>query len=144
LAEVSELHPTNDVHSHDAQALVALLAEMETPDFRFYERRAPTGLGGNFVYGPAFTRLMKLLYRSSIYIDPHASLPGDPPDRRPLFSIDESRLANLDRVRRYLVLLTRGERFCDGTMALEWDNGNLLAALRRFRELTSVTTDPPR
>ncbi len=43
--------------------------------------------------------------------------------------------ATLNQVRRYLMLCTRGERFCDGHVAGEFDSGALLAALRRLRVL---------
>ncbi len=43
--------------------------------------------------------------------------------------------ATIDQIRRYLMLLGRGERFCDGHIAGEFQEGKVVAALRRLAEL---------
>jgi hypothetical protein len=143
---VSVDRPTKRVHPSDARKLVALLAKMESPGFRFCEATTAAERRPGPVYGSAFDELWKLVYESSLFIHPYAALPEDPtPDGIPFhvmgatFEPDDFRSATIDQVRRYLVLCTRGERFCDGHMAAQWASGALLAALRRFRELTART-----
>jgi len=149
--DMSIHRPTKGVHRSAAEKLLAVLAEMEAPDFRFYEPAPPEPshdpptivLGSGPTYHPVFQKLWELLYDSSLYLDPYAALPEDPKQDGIAFSVmgasfppEAFRSATLDQVRRYLVLCTRGERFCDGHVAGEWDSGALLAALRRFRELS--------
>ena len=96
-------------------------------------------------YHPVVDTLWDLCYRTSAYLDPYAALPEDPtPDGVPFSVLGASfppeyfRTATLDGIRRYLVLCTRGERFCDGHIASQFESGAILAALRRLRELRGV------
>lgn len=43
--------------------------------------------------------------------------------------------ATLDQIRRYLMLLGRGERFCDGHIDGEFREGKIIMALRRLQVL---------
>ncbi len=75
-------------------------------------------------------------------VHPYNPLPEDP-TQEPIpfsvlgayFPIEYFQSATIDQVRRYFSLCTRGERFCDGYIASQFENGTLLAALRRLREL---------
>jgi|ERR1700682_1159539 len=93
-------------------------------------------------YHPVINRFWKLIYETSAFIAPYDPLPEDPtPVGIPFrvmgvsFPLDYFSAATVDQVRRYLVLCTRGERFCDGHIGAEIDSGAFLAALRRLREL---------
>ena len=52
------------------------------------------------------------------------------------FSCEYFANATFNQVCRYLMLLGRGERFCDGHIAGEFKSGKIVAALRRMAELT--------
>lgn len=126
--------PTKRVHPSAANKLLRLLEEMEDPTFNFFE---PSETGWP-IYHPIFHRLWKLLYESSLYLDPYGRLPDDQNwtgEVAAWYPVEYFESASLDQVRRYLLHCTRGERFCDGHMAAQWDLGCLLASLRRFREL---------
>ena len=43
--------------------------------------------------------------------------------------------ATLRQIGRYFALCRRGERFCDGFIAKEFDEGRIVGALRRLREV---------
>jgi hypothetical protein len=94
------------------------------------------------VYHPVVQTLWELCSGTGASIDPYAVLPEDPEGTEPgtgVLKVLESRerfaAATLDQIRRYFVLCTRGERFCDGFIAGEFAEGRMLAALRRLREL---------
>lgn len=126
---------------------------METPGFKVYEWETPVtttkekGRNVMFIGGPTYHPLVhELLWglacESSLYIDPYAVLAEDPsPEGAPFdvmkasFTTEYFATSTINQVRRYLVLCTRGERFCDGHIASQWDSGALPAPLRRFREL---------
>jgi len=85
------------------------------------------------------------LARTGGRVHPYNPLPEDPTQEGIPFSVmgvyfpvEYFETATLDQVRRYLSLCTRGERFCDGHIASQFENGSLLAALHRLRELRKV------
>ena len=93
-------------------------------------------------YHEVVDQIWKLLYETSAYIDPYAPLPEDPTQEGVPFSVMGAHFppqyfeaATLNQVRRYLVLCTRGERFCDGHIASQFECGSLQAALHRLRQL---------
>lgn len=143
-------NPTKEWVAPDIDQMLDLLAVMEEPGFVPYEwwTQPKDDLPENAIsmsfpnYHPVVQRMTELLYRTSAYIDPYAPLPEDPTQEGVPFSVmgasfptEYFATATLDQVRRYLVLLTRGERFCDGHIAGEFDGGRVVAALRRVREL---------
>lgn len=76
------------------------------------------------------------------FIHPYNPLPEDPTQDGITFSvlgahfpIEYFETATLNQVRRYLSLCTRGERFCDGHIAGQFENGCIVAALRRVAAL---------
>lgn len=93
-------------------------------------------------YHPVVSQWFDLLYQTPFYIDPYASLPEDPtPDGVP-FSVMGAHFpkeyfvnATLDQVRRYMILCTRGEKFCDGHIAGEFERGVIQTAFRRLEDL---------
>jgi hypothetical protein len=97
------------------------------------------------IYDPVIDKLWDLAYRSSLYIEPYAPLPEDPIQEGVRFSVvgahfppEYFETATLDQVRRYLVLCTRGERFCDGHIASQFENGSMVAALKRLKRLRAA------
>ena len=85
-------------------------------------------------------QLHSLIVDTAALIDPYGQLLEDPTQDGIEFSGAGANLspeyfetATVNQVRRYLVLLTRGERFCDGYIASQFDEGVLLAAFRRLR-----------
>ena len=78
-------------------------------------------------------------------IDPYKALPEDgTPEGIPFsvtgatFSHEYFDTATVDQIRRYFMLLGRGERFCDGHIDGEFRDGKILAALRRLAILRSI------
>ncbi|MDQ2985944.1 MAG: DUF6508 domain-containing protein [Armatimonadota bacterium] len=76
------------------------------------------------------------------FIHPYDALPEDATQGGIQFSvlgahfpIEYFETATLNQVRRYLSLCTRGERFCDGHIAGQFENGCIIAALRRVAAL---------
>lgn len=90
-------------------------------------------------YHPVVHQWYELLYQTPFYIDPYAALPEDPtPDGVPFsvigtyFPPEYFKNATLDQIRRYMLLCTRWERFCDGHIAGEFEDGVIQAAFNRL------------
>jgi hypothetical protein len=93
-------------------------------------------------YDPRVDDFWSTLARSGGRVHPYKSLPEDPTQEGITFSvmgayfpIEYFETATINQVRRYLSLCTRGERFCDGHIASQFESGTLLAALHRLRHL---------
>ncbi len=94
-------------------------------------------------YHPIVDEFIQFCYDSSTFIDPYGLLSEDPPARgegepatpRILTSPQDMRTATLNQIRRYFVILTRGEYWCDGYIAEQFKGGLLQAAVGRLREL---------
>lgn len=56
------------------------------------------------------------------------------------FPLEYFETATLDQIRRYFMLLGRGERFCDGHIDGEFRAGKIVAALRRIARIRSETS----
>ncbi len=72
-------------------------------------------------------------------IHPYDPLPEDETQEGVPFSVTGATFteeyfakATIDQIRRYLMLLGRGERFCDGHIDGEFRDGKVVAALRRL------------
>lgn len=143
--------PTKEWAVDDIDRMLEVLKVVESPDFVPFtwpeqEERIENGVRvlqmPYPVYHEVVYQLWKLLYETTAYIDPYAPLPEDPTQDGIPFSVlgahfprDYFESATLNQVRRYLVLCTRGERFCDGHIAGEFAGGSIVAALRRLRKL---------
>jgi hypothetical protein len=93
-------------------------------------------------YHPEVERFRDLLHHFTAGILPYDPLPEDPTqDGIPFsvlgasFPVEYFETATIDQIRRYFVLLGRGERFCDGHIDGEFKAGKVLAALRRLAVL---------
>jgi hypothetical protein len=131
--------------------VLGLLPTLEDPNFKVGEwhggdTRVEDGqkvMSMPFIaYHPAIKKLWKILYDSSAYIDAYAQLPEDIIPMGEEFCPQTIHLtpryfetATLNQVRRYLVLITRGERLCEGYIAQQHESGALVVALRRLRSL---------
>lgn len=151
--------PTAGVTPKVVHQVLALLAIMEEPDFSPYTwtpMKEDPETGVHYLPYPTYSdeidQLLQLAYRTSLYFHPYDSLPEDPLDENgsPLesshipYSERFFECATLNQVRRYILLCSRGERFCSGYIAGEWDSGAFLAALRRFRDLMRPAYRPLR
>lgn len=119
--------------------MLALLPSFEAPDFVAATWTVPPGTLGYLKYHPLVDRLRDLAFSSTAYVDPYEPLPEDAQlpcptigDEYPAFIP----VASLNQLRRYFTFLIRAERFCDGSIASEFENGDIVAALRRIRDLT--------
>lgn len=147
--------PTGVWLAADIDRILELIPIIEAPDFQSHVwpdlpdiiengtriRQMPYP-----VYHEAVDRMWKLLYETSAYIDPYAPLPEDSTRDGVPFSVmgahfppEYFETATLNQVRRYLVLCTRGERFCDGYIASQFESKSIQAALRRLRHLRDST-----
>ena len=93
-------------------------------------------------YHPVVSQWFELLYQTPFYIDPYTALPEDPKSDGVPFSVMGAQFppeyferATLDQIRRYMLLCTRGEKFCDGHIAGEFETGAIQAAFRRLAVL---------
>ena len=100
-------------------------------------------------YHPAVEAVFALFLQSSAFIDAYGALPEDPAGYDPGFGTkdlmrDPKRLvaASINQIRRYLGLCLRGEKFGDGYIQGEFEQGRLLAVLRRLRELRTTMVPP--
>jgi hypothetical protein len=143
--------PTIEWLASDIDQMLELLPIIDAPDFKSHHwSELPDVIVNGTrtmqmpypIYHGVVERIWKLLYETSAYTDPYAILPEDPTqDGVPVpvmgthFSAGYFEMATLNQVRRYLVLCTRCERFCDGHIASHFDSGFIQAALRRLRQL---------
>lgn len=143
--------PTTQWSAGDIDRMLELLPIIESPGFvpftwpelpERYENGKRILQMPYPMYHEVVDRMWKLLYETTAYIDPYAPLPEDPTQDGIEFSVMGAHFppeyfdsATLNQVRRYLVLCTRGERFCDGHIASQFESGSMLAALRRLKNL---------
>ena len=99
-------------------------------------------------YHPAVWEWNEAVYDTRFYINPYrGEKPGDPiPHPRFLNigarghqTLDEFFAdADLDEVRQYMAVCLRGEKWCDGHIAGEFERGVIQAAFRRLSQLVEV------
>lgn len=125
------------------ERVLSLLTAIETPGFEFAGWTDPsTGKVLDYPqYAPIVMDTLIALSQSSAGFDPYAELPEDSErDREALstrtFTSPTVENATGDQIRRYLLLLLHGERFCDGFILAQYRSGTLATALRRFRDLS--------
>jgi hypothetical protein len=129
----------HDWKPEDIDAMLAYLPRLEADGFVPCTWEIIPGSLPYPTYHPDLESMMRLVFGSSAAIDPYGSLPEDPP------GLDPHRIgelprefyesASLDQIRRYLAQLVRAERFCDGSIESQFENGTLFTALRRVRDL---------
>ena len=118
--------------SDPAERVLASLPTIEDRGFVAYEVR-----GGYPDYHPVVIPLLRNLDD----VDPYAKLPEDPPGTDPKNLLqDRAEILRATKAQavRYLAQLLRFERFGDGHIATEFDEGRILAALHRLRDLTTT------
>lgn len=93
-------------------------------------------------YNPAVEEFRDQYPALSAGIHPYEALPEDETTEGIPFSVTGATFteeyfakATLDQIRRYLMLLGRGERFCDGHIDGEFRAGKVVMALRRLAVL---------
>lgn len=151
-ADVGSDQPITEWLVEDIDLMLELLPIVEKPGFQAHSWPDPpvtSDADGKRIYRmpypnyhEAVERFRTLVYSTSAAIDPYAALPEDPTQDGVPFSVAGTHYpleyfenATLNQIRRYLVLCTRGERFCDGHIASQFDSGAFQAALRRLRDL---------
>ena len=154
---MSEKKPTKRWSLPDIDRMLALLPAMEEGDFNVATWvQSTTEFQGATMsvmpyptYHPSITGVFDLFLQSSAFIDAYGTLPEDPPGYEPGFGTkdimrDPKRLvsASTNQIRRYLGLCLRGEKFGDGYIQGEFEQGRLFAVLRRLRELRTAMEPP--
>lgn len=153
LPALRRLNDLLEITPSDIEAVLSLkpiIDSLSVEEFRSWNGWEPMDLpeGGQALhipypnYHPVVEKWWNLLYQTPFYIDPYAALPEDPtPDGVP-FSVMGAHFppeyfdnATLDQVRRYMLLCTRGEKFCDGHIAGEFESGVIQAAFARLASL---------
>jgi hypothetical protein len=112
-----------------ALAFIALLSE---PDFTFGEWRTPEGQFPQYIFSPEASRLIDALSKLIIVFD----WPAWSEEANTLME-DPAALAKADlpTLRKLITTHLRAERFNEGHLAGQFENGHLLAALQRLKEL---------
>ncbi len=144
-------NPTGEWLKQDIDKMLKLLAIIESPDFQShiwpdlpdaFENGTRIAQMPYPVYHEVINQMWQLLYETTAYIDPYACLPEDSSLDGVSIGVMGAHFppayfesATLNQVRRYLVLCTRGERFCDGHIAKQFEIGSIHAALKRVRHL---------
>jgi Family of unknown function (DUF6508) len=155
---MSYTDPTVEWSLEDIDLMLGLLPIMEADDFvastsspirRWVENGERRLDLGHADYHKVFDEYWRLIYETTTWIDAYAPLPEDAtPEGIPFsvmgahFPADYFVTATLNQVRRYFAVCTRGERFCDGYMAGQFEDGAILAALRRLKELRDTVVVP--
>lgn len=145
----------------DGEAVLSLkpiFDSLSVEEFRNWNGWEPMDLpeGGQVLhvpypnYHPVVKQWWNLLYNTPFYIDPYTALPEDPtPDEMPFsvmgahFPPEYFESATLDQVRRYMLLCTRGEKFCDGHIAGEFEGGVIQASFARLEQLIGAARANP-
>jgi hypothetical protein len=140
-------------------SLLELLPEFEAPDFvpatwpeRF--RIDENGVRHEHVpypdYAPAVEEFLRRAPGFIAGIHPYDALPEDASQEGIVFSVlgvsfplEYFQTATVGQIRRYFVLLFRGERFCDGHIDGEFKAGKVTAALKRLKELREHLNESP-
>ena len=131
--------------------LVEFLPTFEDPNFvpGTWPERHMTGKDGKKIlqspypdYHPAVEEFRSAYSALTNGIHPYDALPEDESPDGVQFSvlgttypIEYFDTATLDQIRRYLMLLGRGERFCDGHIYGEFVDGKVVRALRRLAKI---------
>jgi hypothetical protein len=132
------------------EVLIELLPQFESPDFvpATWPKRFAMGKDGKQYqcmpypdYHPAVERFRDLYPTVSSGIHPYEALPEDESPHGIEFSpfgvsfpVEYFETATLDQIRRYFVLINRGERFSDGHIDGEFRSGKVVAAMKRLRQ----------
>ena len=87
-------------------------------------------------YDPRVYEFLRLAWHEGNGIDPYVGEPWEQFWVRHCIDPSSFADASVGDIRRYLMLLSRRERFGDGTIDTGFRNGVVLAALRRLVELT--------
>jgi len=145
--------PTKEWTEEDIDLMVELLSDIEQPGFVAFtwppspsaqpdQDGVPVYSLASPIYHSIVDKLSTLTARTSCYLEPDNELPEDPdPESVPFdaLSVDLPAeyfaTATLNQIRRYLVLIIRGERFCDGCIASQFATRSIHDALHRLREL---------
>jgi hypothetical protein len=93
-------------------------------------------------YKPEVERFWEVFSGTGGFINPYEPLHEDADDwsvriydgQKPI-DLDYLAGASIDQVRRWLSLTKRGERFCDGHIESQFENGYIVAALKRIQLL---------
>jgi hypothetical protein len=93
-------------------------------------------------YHPLVEKFLGLAWSTTAYVHPYDPLPEDEPPGGIQASVpghywspEYFAVASLDQVRRYLTYIKRAERFHDGYIEGQFQNGSIAAAVGRVRQL---------
>lgn len=137
----------------DGEAVLSLkpiFDSLTVEEFRSWNGWEPMDLpeGGQVLhvpypeYHPVVEQWWNLLYDTPFYISPYGRLPEDPSSDGVPFSVMGAHFpleyfenATLAQVRRYMLLCSRGERFCNGHIAGEFEKRVIHASFARLEQL---------
>jgi hypothetical protein len=101
------------------------------------------------IYADEVDQLWKVIGKGGGYIHPYDPLPEDATQDGVPFSVLGAHFpvkyfetATVDQIRRFFTLCCRGERFCDGYIASQFENGCIVAALKRLKQIRLSTASP--
>lgn len=146
---------TKEWSKRDIDRMLKLLPIIEDRGFQVavWPEHEPREVDGMMVhqipypeYHPVIDQLRDLWLNSSCYTNPYEILPEDPLGLNPdsmeaatvLTSARDMESATLNQIRRYFILCTRGEHFCDGYIGGQFRDGAFQAALARLKLLREL------
>ena len=126
-----------------ALALVKLLPALEAEGFEPYkimggEKSMAEGQKTPHVPYPIYHPTLMKVFKAVDDVDPYANLPEDREGVEPIDLVlreEDLRRETRDGVLRYLAICMRREKFGDGYIAGEFDDGRIFAAIYRLRDL---------
>ena len=143
--------PTKKWSTNDIDKMLALLPIMEAEGFKAasWPKREPVEVNGELIqhvphpeYHSVVDQFWEFCYETSCFMEPYEVLPEDPAGTEPdtsLFNLlqnaSDMSHATVDQIRRYFILCTRAERFCDGAIEGAIETGLIPAALCQLRRL---------
>lgn len=149
-------NPTERWEIEDIDRMLAILPIIEAEGFVSHTYPEPevtiiNGVKSWQIPYPTYHPVVKVLwdecYQSSAWIHPYERLPEDPPTLEDLHlaqevfpTLESFAEGTLNQIRRYLIHLTRLERFSDCFIASEFESNRLPAALRRLQTLRREMT----
>jgi hypothetical protein len=127
---------TPEITSASIQALVDFLPLLESADFSPGELKTPEGQLPYFAYSKQVDAFISALYKHGWILGSDWSAWQEQAEayvRDP----DSLKNASAETLRKLLTTHARKDRFCDGHLAVMFQNGHLVAVLRRLKDILS-------
>ena len=125
-------------------AILAFLDAIERMDFKFGELpvASETSVIPNFKYGDPFEAFVRALYGEG-WIEQFDWEKWQETASQYVESPDLLASTDAETIRKLLTTHVRKDRFCEGNLAAMFENGHIVALLRRLKEIRQEMTQKP-